>query len=90
MRIFFVVVGLLSMVISFITMVGAKSAIHEILAAVGFLTGWVLLLGSALLLAIQKHADMVRDTQAQVVSALDRVADKVVAAVEKAARTREA
>jgi len=90
MRTFFVVVGLLSMVISFFTMVGAKSAIHEILAAVGFLTGWVLLLGSALLLAFKKHSDMVHDRQAQVISALDRVADKVVAAVEKAARAREA
>lgn len=73
MRAVFVIAGLLAMAVSFLTMMGAKSAIHEILAAVGFLTSWMLLAAAAVIQAVVSSADR---NAAQVVAAIERNADR--------------
>lgn len=80
MRILFLAAGLLSLFFSFLTVVAAKSAVHEILGAVGFLTGWALLLGAAFLHAIVTSADR---AAAQVVAAIERNADRSFEAIKQ-------
>ena len=80
MRAVFIVVGLLSMAISLLTMMGAKSAIHEILGAVGFLTSWLLIAAAAVIHAVTSSAEK---AAAQVVAAIERNADRNFEAIKQ-------
>lgn len=80
MRIVFVLLGLLVLAVSLLGMMAARSAIHEILAAVGFLTGWVLVVGAAVIHAVERSANR---AAAQVVAAIERNADRSFEAIKQ-------
>lgn len=81
MKYLFAVVGVLTILVSALVFMGAKSAVHEILACVGFLTAWTLFIGAAVLAAIDRASER---AAAQVVAAIERNAERSFEALKQA------